>query len=543
MNKLQLDLCELKNKKWWIAHLSGLLFIFVSAFYFVITCYKLTYAPLWYDEVVEFYYSLHLFSAKVPGRGVANMYQRITSTFQPPLYNFLMFFWLKINQSEWWFRFAGVVMGYIGVIGIYCSVKHITNYKYASVAILMYSCTYRVIYYIQECAEYNLLFGLLPWTVYFFLQILEKKSWKNIILFVVFCILPVYSQYGAVFVIIPMLLIVFAEVLISKDWHGLKKLMIAYIYSFEFFAIPLYAFFLKPQIENQHSLNHAVRNAGELSFFNNNFIQDFIKNMFDCFRWHMAGGKLDSNPAIVPTLTIIIFLLVIIVLLCVFRLKNKKLNLFICSNFVSVILFYIAAKARIYAYPSYAKLNWNCFTNRYSLFFIPLWIISIVLLVYFSTEYFSLFNFRKNISNKLLTVLFVILFVIGTQNIVISKTKIKEYNDIPLLVEKWVDFECYNFKTLFIKTSEYCSFVYYLRKDNRYNSSMEKKLILYDNFEKKLDELLNKGEEKIILCSIYWYDDIVKYSRNICNYYKYRMKLIHRNGGVIFILNKEENDK
>lgn len=543
MNKQQLNLYKLKNKEWILSHLPIISFFLMSIIYFIVACYKLTYAPLWYDEIVEFYYSQHIYASEIPGRGICNMYQRIIGTFQPPLYNFLMCFWLKINQSEWWFRFAGVIMGYIGIIGVYCSVKHITNYKCASVAILMYTCTYSVIYYIQECAEYNLLLGLLPWTIYFFFQVLENASWKNTILFTLFSILSIYSQYGAVFAVIPMILLIFINIVLSKNWIDFKKILIGYICAFIFAAIPLYVLFLKPQIANQLSLNHVARNTDELSFFNNNPIQDFVKNMFDCFRWHMIGGKLNSNPAIIPTLTIIIFLLIIIALLCFFRLKNKKLNLFICSNFVSIILFYIAAKAKIYAYPSYANLNWNCFTNRYSIFFVPLWIILIVLLVYFSIKHFSIFNLKKNTSNKLLAVLFVIFFIICTLNIVVSKTKIRNNDNTPLLVEKWFDFKCFDSKTLFLEFSEYYEFAYYLRKDNRYKSSLDKEIILHYNFEKTLKDLLNKGEEKITICSIWWYGNKVNNMYKICDYYKYNRKLIHNNNGTIFILSKEENDE
>lgn len=86
-----------------------------------------------------------------------NMYERIISTFQPPLYNLLMFVWLRISDSELWFRLAGVIFGFIGMIGIYRGIYNVTKSRItASITIVFCSFTYRLVYYWQECAEYCL---------------------------------------------------------------------------------------------------------------------------------------------------------------------------------------------------------------------------------------------------------------------------------------------------------------------------------------------------------------------------------------------------
>ena len=161
MYNQHIGLIELKKKEWWFSHLPTISFFSISIVYFIVACYKLTYASLWFDEAIEFYYSSHLFSSFVPVPGGqdfpqdGNMYQKIIVTFQPPLYNFLMFFWLKISDSEWWFRFAGVVAGYCGSIGIYKTVKQYCNWKWATLSMLTFFSIYHVLYFIQECAEYN----------------------------------------------------------------------------------------------------------------------------------------------------------------------------------------------------------------------------------------------------------------------------------------------------------------------------------------------------------------------------------------------------
>ena len=98
---------------------------FVFILFILIGCYKLTNSSLWYDETIEYWYS-KIMIGTLPNNiykgELSNMYQRIVTTYQPPLYNFLMYFWLKLGDGEWWFRFSGVILGLICLIGIYKSV-------------------------------------------------------------------------------------------------------------------------------------------------------------------------------------------------------------------------------------------------------------------------------------------------------------------------------------------------------------------------------------------------------------------------------------
>lgn len=493
----------LTKKDRWQTNLPAISFIVMSVLYFIVSCYKLTFAPLWFDETVEFYFSRHLFSSYVPGEGTANMYQRIISTFQPPLYNFLMFFWLKISESEWWFRFAGVVVGYIGVVGIYFTAKHLTNCKWATLTAAMYFCLYQIHYYIQECAEYNLLIAFLPWTVYFFFKALEKSSWKNIILFTLFCILPIYSQYGAVFAVVPMISIVFINSVLSKDWSGVKKISISYICALIFAALPLYFLFLKPQILNEHRIRNVTFTniADDISFYQNNILVDFIKNMFDCFNWNMFGGKLQSTSPIVPLSTIIVFLSVTSCLYCLFKSKNKRLKLFICSVSVSMIIFYIAVKTKIYAHPIYARNEWYPFITRYTLFFIPFWLILMVTVFLETINSFSTADCKRLLS-KLLLVFSIFFCCLDIANIYVShyvnNYTGKGIEDARTLVNKWFDLELYSNETIFSLAND-TLFSYYFTRHKQYNPEMESNIMSIKEWGGDLEKhvIMKCTEEKV----------------------------------------------
>lgn len=134
----------------------------------------MTHASLSLDEAVEYWYSKILIG-KLPnniatGISVANsntMYERVVTTLQPPLYNFLLFFWLLVNDGVWWFRFSSVIFGAIGVIAMFKAIKYSGNY-FISVSIVVFlSFCFRYIYYSQECAEYILMLAMLSVAIYY----------------------------------------------------------------------------------------------------------------------------------------------------------------------------------------------------------------------------------------------------------------------------------------------------------------------------------------------------------------------------------------
>ena len=101
---------------------AGLAFIY----YWIMALYKLTNAPIWQDESMEYYCSIPVKGAIQGVTQYTTMYERMAYIQQqPPLYNWLMCIWLQIHDSEWWYRFSSVVMGFIAVIGLYLSLIHI----------------------------------------------------------------------------------------------------------------------------------------------------------------------------------------------------------------------------------------------------------------------------------------------------------------------------------------------------------------------------------------------------------------------------------
>ena len=146
----------------------SLLFYIAVAFLLFMMVFNLTHSSPWGDEWVEY-----TISQKSIRNG--DMYRAIINTFQPPLYNFLMHFWLKIGKSVLWFRMFNVLCGAVSGICIYKSLKNMTTPLLAAGVVCSMGATYRWIYCIQECSEYALMLMFLCISLYYYIKINERN--------------------------------------------------------------------------------------------------------------------------------------------------------------------------------------------------------------------------------------------------------------------------------------------------------------------------------------------------------------------------------
>lgn len=442
-------------------------------FFALITVHKLTNASLWFDETVEYWYS-KIMIGSLPFDNTdaygSNMYQRIILTFQPPLYNFLMYFWLKISDSEWWFRFFGVIMGFLGMIALYKTIGKIGNLFLASLAVIFGTCIYRLVYYWQECAEYCLMLGTLFWTIYCWFRMIEKPEKKFIICFTISAILPIYSQYGAVFPVVVMTISAFIYIILIKEWKAVKIFIISDTIALFTAALPLYCFFLKKQM---------IRQRGGAVLLNNiTFSQGIFKDMIHHFRvvlrWnffsHYSDASIRIFLVIIFTMTIAVFVLS----------HNKVAKLFIITNIVVWLLYYFSVKSGIYAYGN--------FENRYNLFFIPMWIVMLFLI---GIEFFSVLS--QHIPEKFevkwqytgICICFLLCYSYFEWDSVLQHNWEKE--NCRDIVNEWYAANATDSNTIVYQAAN-TGFSYYVRQNSKYNETTEDNVnYMYRYVNKSID--------------------------------------------------------
>lgn len=346
------------------------IFYIVFAFFIFMMLFNLMNSSLWGDEWAEYYYSQ---------RSVKNgdLYRTIINTYQPPLYNIIMHFWLKIDQSILWFRLFNVFCGGFAGVFLYKTVNSLTNPKWAAWSLFALGITYCWVYCIQECSEYALMLMFLSFSFYFYVLTNNEYSLLSEVLFILCCIGAMYSQYGAFFVVAPLLLLHF----IGKCFCGEKRKVIRtigmYLISFVFFAIPLYVFFARIQMKN----NAISENSG---FF---LSWESVKNLLFVF------GKLigyflnyDNNMLLNRILTIIG---IAIILTGCFILKKNSVSWLqkslIIAMLMAYFLFYWLVTFHVYAMvqPNESR----GYYSRYAYFFIPMFYITIPLILHIGMSF------------------------------------------------------------------------------------------------------------------------------------------------------------
>ncbi len=347
--------------------------IIVFGFFVFMMLFHITHSALWGDEWVEYNFS----QASILS---GEMYSKVITTFQPPLYNFLMHFWLLISNSVLWFRCFNVFLGGLAGVLLFQILKKFYDKKTAGLTMCVLAVSYQWIYCIQECSEYALMLCMLFGAIYFYVLTLEEFKYSRLLLFVLCTILAIYSQYGAVFVALPLLFLFYIGKVFGKSAKRKEKIAITVTYavSFFLFALPLYFFFLKKQMLNNQIADNKVMFTWE-SLMDLPFILGKIIGYF----FNLNSG--DIWPIVFGVISVIVMAVSVMVVAkgC---LDWKKKSLIICL-WIGYILHYILVQFHIYAmtHPGQSA----GFFVRYSYFYIP--ILSVVLPILIK-EYKSIAN-------------------------------------------------------------------------------------------------------------------------------------------------------
>lgn len=413
--------------------------IVAFVFFIFMMCYNLTHSALWGDEWVEYTYSQ---------RSISNgeLYNSIISTFQPPLYNFVMHFWLKLNQSVLWFRFFNVLLGAASGIFLFKTIEKIYNRKTASTVLVFLGACYQWIYCIQECSEYALMLTCLFGMLYFYVLTMEQFKYRRMVAFILFAVLAIYSQYGSAFVAVPLLCIFFVSKIFDKGTERKQKMIIvsSYLFSLLTFAVPLYSLFLKQQLEHNKISEYTVEFSVEL-------LQDFPFTLGKIIGYLFNLGTGDAWNTL---MSIVGFILIVISIYLVIKgnMDWLKKSLVITLWF-GYILHYFLVQLHIYAmiHPNDSR----GFLSRYSYFYIPLLALVLPIII---KEFYSLKKSADVLLSKYFLTAFLGIVLCLSGGFVLENWN-KAYDD--QFAEIWMENEGWN-DTTYLYGVAYYGFEYYV---------------------------------------------------------------------------------
>lgn len=492
-----------KNTKWFV-------FAIILIVAFLIMISRVTYSGLWQDEAVEYFFSKYM-TGVVPGGTFTNMYERICSTFQPPLYNFLMFFYLQMFDSELSFRVIGVIVTLIGSVGVFKTVDRICKgVWFPNLAALFYLFIPAVEYYAIECGEYYFMLCFTSWTIYFFVKAIDTCDTKSIIGFFIFACLAVYSQYGAVFIIGSMYIVLFIKLfMINKG--ALKKLIIITLIVGVVFVLPLIVFFLIPQMTNQSGtdVSHAP------VFIYNVFI-DYFWGIVRCIG-AIFGETYNELFGGVLTLIIAVLLVISVVILII---RHNSISGLTFALLIAYSVYFVAVVFSFYAYNPYlASYGSYNLALRYCLFLTPA--LSVIIVVG-ANNLMEAVNKSKALSNVMIIIITVCVLCVCTLQAIgyITTPWIKD--DIREATVVWYKTKKEGVHTL-VNNIKDAPFQYYLRHDERYRDDLLEETSVGD-------EALNDSDTTIVKRALMKSDCISD------NEFYYVSTAINKNDAIVIAL-------
>jgi len=185
----------------------------------VLRCLFLENRGIEYDDAFSIFLSQQSLSAIVHGTAADTM---------PPLYYFLLHYWMLLGQQIWLLRVLSVLLSLGSVFLLYWIVKDLVDWKAGIWAAFLAAISPLQIYHAQDLRMYALLELAQLGYIWFFSQIWKNlnlgwKDWQNWVGLVFFGGLAMYSHNLAIFVlVVPNLFLIF-----KRKWRLLLRVMAA----------------------------------------------------------------------------------------------------------------------------------------------------------------------------------------------------------------------------------------------------------------------------------------------------------------------------
>jgi uncharacterized membrane protein len=188
--------------------------------------YQLGTQSIWLDESV---------SISISGLSVPQLVQAAAPDVHPPLYYFLLHYWMMVfGTSASAVRLLSVLFGVLAIPMIYVVGRQLFNKGVGLVGALILALSSFNIYYSQEARMYSLLVLLALVSMYFFWRFLQQSNLVSSVGYVLSTTLLVYTHYFGWFVLIAQNIYVVTLLLLSKNrtyklrhWVAVQAIVLA----------------------------------------------------------------------------------------------------------------------------------------------------------------------------------------------------------------------------------------------------------------------------------------------------------------------------
>ena len=330
-----------------------LLFSPVLLLAFALRMWDIDARSLWFDEAFE-YWSANAPFWEIPGN--------VLTSYQPPLYTYLLHMWLKFGIEAVWLRFLSVGLSMLNIVGVMTLGYRLFSLRGALIAGGMAAILPSEVRYAQEVGEYALMGCALTWVLIFLDYASKNSRWRSWGLWGLFSVISVYTHYGAIIVVASSAMIS----LIENLWRGRKQAalqQVAVSVTVLLLCLPLFGFFLPRQVQvpSRNILAIPVRSLSTE-------IAGFVDSIGNTFLFQLTGWPFSTLPKWIGTIEIaLIFALSLSIIARPFaRVQKRSLWWF----WVAYICYFVVVRSGLYAYGNYGF--------RYALILAPLFVLAVV---------------------------------------------------------------------------------------------------------------------------------------------------------------------
>lgn len=317
----------------------------------VLRLWDLGARSLWMDEAYEYW-------SAIPN--LNTLRETVLTSFQPPLYTFLLHFWLQVSDSPAWMRLLSVLFNLLALAAVlWLAQRHLGVWGGAAAGLLVAVAPPEV-RYAQEAAEYALLGCLLAWGLLALDSAMTHNRWRAWFGWAVAASLAVYSHYGAAILVCTTALVALVENIWRREWSRVRRQAAAGVVGL-ISGLPLISFLLQ-QLSAQEPGRAAAdlgTAIGEVGFF--------LNGLGDTFSFYLSGWPFTIIPRWLGLLPVIAILSGSLVLLGQ-RNTPRGVRRLLAWFWVSTVLYLALVRSGLYGYGG--------FGFRYMLVLAPLFVLA-----------------------------------------------------------------------------------------------------------------------------------------------------------------------
>lgn len=312
---------------------------------FTLRSFTLAARPLWFDEAWEYWI------VTVPFPDLLATIKEFLR--DPPFYSYLLYFWVRLNEHEFWLRFPSLFFSIINLLGVMSLARYAFGKPAALVALLLAAVAASDVRFAQEAGQYIFMVGFLSWSLVFLMRFVQTGAWKWVMLWASAAVLATYTYYGSPIPIVATVFVSFVYLLIERRWRALFVLVCASLIA-GLLISPL-AFDILPAQLSQPS--NAIKSPAAFESFGAE-LQTFLTGVHNILRFQQMGQQpVGWAWPLVPEWVI---WLPGLLLLLAGAVRNRFSLPFVWLA-VSLVLYYLVSKSGLYH-----------FDGRYTLILAPL---------------------------------------------------------------------------------------------------------------------------------------------------------------------------